>query len=96
MSEAPYFLYYAIAAVFVGSSLIAMRIPMGKALKMALGWVAIFALAFLVFAFRGEFSALGQRIRGGSDRKLNRRRRNGPHTRRRGRTFLCEREGERP
>ena len=63
MSETPYFLYYAIAAVFVGSSLIAMRIPMGKALKMALAWIAIFALAFLVFAFRGEFSALGQRIR---------------------------------
>jgi aspartyl protease family protein len=47
------------AVVFVGSSLLAMRIPMGKALKMALAWIAIFALAFLVFAFRGEFSALG-------------------------------------
>ncbi len=63
MSDAPYFLYYVIAAVFVGGSLIAMRIPMGKALRMALAWVAIFALAFLVFAFRGEFSSLGQRIR---------------------------------
>ena len=59
----PYILYYAMAAVMVGSSLLAMRLPIGKALKMALGWVALFGVAFLVFAFRGEFSSLGQRIR---------------------------------
>lgn len=63
MNDGPYILYYVMAVVFVGSSLLAMRIPMGKALKMALAWIAIFALAFLVFAFRGEFSALGQRLR---------------------------------
>lgn len=63
MNDAPYFLYYAVAAVFVGSSLLAMRIPMGKVLKMALAWIAIFALAFLIFAFRGEFSGLGQRMK---------------------------------
>jgi aspartyl protease family protein len=62
-NNGPYVLYYAMAAVMVGSALLAMRIPMGKALKMALGWVAIFGVAFLVFAFRGEFSGIGQRLR---------------------------------
>ncbi len=55
--------FYIMAAVFVASSLFAMRMPLGKALKMALAWVAIFGVAFLLFAFRGEFSQLGQRIR---------------------------------
>ena len=59
----PYMVFYIMAAVFVASSLFAMRMPLGKALKMALAWVAIFGVAFLLFAFRGEFSNLGQRIR---------------------------------
>ena len=59
----PYLVFYIMAAVFVASSLFAMRMPLGKALKMALAWVAIFGVAFLLFAFRGEFSQLGQRIR---------------------------------
>jgi aspartyl protease family protein len=63
MNDAPYIVYYVTGAVFVGSALLAMRIPMGKALKMALAWIGIFALAFLIFAFRGEFSSLGQRLR---------------------------------
>jgi len=62
-NNGPYMLYYAMAAVMVGSSLLAMRLPLGKALKMVLGWVAIFGVAFLIFAFRGEFSSFGQRIR---------------------------------
>ena len=59
----PFILYYVLAVALVGSSLLAMRIPMGKAIKIALVWVAIFGVAFLIFAFRGEFSNLGQRIR---------------------------------
>jgi len=59
----PYMVFYIMAAVFVASSLFAMRMPLGKALKMALAWVAIFGVAFLLFAFRGEFSSIGQRIR---------------------------------
>ena len=59
----PYLVFYLMAAVFVASSLFAMRMSLGKALKMALAWVAIFGVAFLLFAFRGEFSQLGQRIR---------------------------------
>src|ERR1044072_9829495 len=62
-NSGPYVFYYAMAAVMVGSSLLAMRLPLGKALKMALGWVAIFGVAFLIFAFRGQFSSFGQRIR---------------------------------
>lgn len=58
-----YTLYYAMAAVMVGSSLLAMRLPLAKAMKMLLAWVAIFGVAFLLFAFRGEFSSFGQRIR---------------------------------
>jgi aspartyl protease family protein len=62
-NNGPYVLYYAMAAVMVASSLLAMRIPLGKALKMVLAWVAIFGLAFLIFAFRDDFSRIGQRIR---------------------------------
>ena len=62
-NSGPYVFYYAMAAVMVGSSLLAMRLPLGKALRMALGWVAIFGFAFLIFAFRDSFSAVGQRIR---------------------------------
>jgi len=60
--DSPYMVFYIIAAVFVASSLIGMRLPIGKALKMALAWVAIFAIAFVLFTFRNEFSSLGNRL----------------------------------
>jgi len=64
MSEnGPYVVYTIVAAVFVASSLIGMRLPIGKALKMLLAWVAIFAVGFILFSFRSEFSSLGQRLR---------------------------------
>lgn len=59
----PYIIYYVIAAVFVASSLIGMRQPIGKTLKMVLAWVAIFGVAFILFSFRSEFSGLGQRLK---------------------------------
>ena len=46
--EAPYVVYYLIAAVFVASALVSRRIPMAKAAKMALAWVAIFAVAIAI------------------------------------------------
>lgn len=49
--------------VFVASSLIGMRLPIGKVAKMALAWVAIFGVGFALFAFRDDFSAMGQRLR---------------------------------
>ena len=61
--EGPYLLYAIIAAVFVASSLVGMRLPIGKALKMALAWVAIFGVVFVLFSFRSEFSSIGQRLR---------------------------------
>jgi aspartyl protease family protein len=59
----PFVLYYAIIVAAVAGSLLAMRQPIGKMLKIALAWVAIFGVAFLVFAFRSDFSALGGRLR---------------------------------
>lgn len=56
-------LYLVLCMVLVGSSLIGMRLPLGKVLKMALAWVAIFGIGFILFAFRGEFSALGSKLR---------------------------------
>lgn len=61
--DAPRALYLLLLLMLVASSLIGMRLPVGKVVKMALAWVAIFGGAFVLFAFRGDFSALGQRIR---------------------------------
>ena len=55
-------LYLALCLVLVASSLVGMRLPLGKVVKMALAWVAIFGVGFILFAFRGEFSALGSRL----------------------------------
>lgn len=55
-------LYLVLCMVLVASSLIGMRLPIGKVLKMLLAWVAIFGTAFALFTFRGEFSALGARL----------------------------------
>lgn len=56
-------LYLALCLMLVASSLVGMRLPVGKAVKMALAWVAIFGAGFVLFSFRGEFSALGSRLR---------------------------------
>lgn len=46
--DAPYLVYCIIAAVFVGSALISRRLPVGKAIKMGLAWIAIFAVAIAI------------------------------------------------
>lgn len=56
-------LYLLLLMVLVGSSLVGMRLPIGKVFKMLLAWVALFGVAFALFAFRGEFSALGARLK---------------------------------
>ena len=61
--DKPYAVYYVVLLVAVAGSLIGMRQPIGKTLKMALAWVAIFGVGFILFSFRSEFSALGQRLR---------------------------------
>jgi aspartyl protease family protein len=59
----PEVIYYAMVIVLVLTSLTVRRLPLGKTIKMALAWVAIFAGFFLVFAFRSDFLAFGQRIK---------------------------------
>jgi aspartyl protease family protein len=59
---APLTVYYVLAIILVASSLIGMQMPIGKAAKMALAWVAIFGIGFTLFSFRSEFSALGDRL----------------------------------
>ena len=61
--QGPYIIYYVVAAVFVASSLIGMRQPIGKTLKITLAWVAIFGVGFILFSFRSEFSGFGQRLK---------------------------------
>ncbi len=56
-------LYLMLCLILVASSLIGMSLPLGKAVKMVLAWVAIFGVAFTLFAFRGEFTALGAKLR---------------------------------
>ncbi len=55
-------LYLLLCLVLVASSLVGMRLSAGRAAKMILAWVAIFGLAFALFAFRGEWGALGSRL----------------------------------
>jgi len=59
----PIAVYYLVVAVAVASSLFAMKLPIGKVIKMALAWVAIFGLGFIIFSFRSEFTSVGQRLR---------------------------------
>ena len=61
--DPPHAIFLVVMLVFVASSLIGMRLPIGKVAKMALAWVAIFAVGFALFAFRDDFSAIGQRLR---------------------------------
>lgn len=56
-------LYMALLVVLVGSALVSRRLPMGKTLKMAAAWILIFALAFVAFSFRSEFTAIGARLK---------------------------------
>ena len=60
--QAPNTFYLLLLLMLVGSSLVGMRLPLGKSIKMALAWIAIFGAAFALFSFRSEFSALGTRL----------------------------------
>lgn len=61
--QAPNVAFYAMAILLVLSSVVAMKLPLGKALKMTAAWIAIFAGFFILFAFRGDFLAFGQRLK---------------------------------
>ena len=49
--NAPYIVFYVLAALFVASSLIGRQLPLGKTVKMVLAWIAIFAVAVAIFVF---------------------------------------------
>ena len=61
--DAPNLVFMVLMLVLVASSLVGMRLPIGKTLKMAAAWVAIFAAGFVIFAFRSEFMAVGSRLK---------------------------------
>ena len=60
---APNALYLLLAIMLVASSFVGMRLSAGKVAKMVLAWAAIFTAGFALFAFRGEFGALGTRLK---------------------------------
>jgi aspartyl protease family protein len=62
-SNSPFAIYYLIIVVAVASSLFAMRLPLGKMLKMVLAWVAIFGTGFVLFSFRSDFTSFGHRLK---------------------------------
>ncbi len=49
--NAPYVVFYIVAALFVASSLIGRRLPVGETAKMALAWIAIFVVAIAIAVF---------------------------------------------
>lgn len=61
--QGPLAIYYLIILVAVAGSLVGMRQPVGQMAKMAFGWIIIFGLGFIIFSFRGEFGALGHRLK---------------------------------
>lgn len=56
------FLYLIGVLVLVVSALMVRRIPLGQGLKMFAGWVLIFLAAFVAFALKDDFMALGKRV----------------------------------
>lgn len=44
----PYVVFYIVAAMFVAASLIGRGLPVGRAVKMGLAWIAIFAVAIAI------------------------------------------------
>ena len=61
--QVPDTIYLLLLLVLLGSSLAARRIATGQAAKMATAWIAIFAGVFALVSFRGEFGAVGSRMK---------------------------------
>ena len=55
-------LYLLMIMLLVVGSLAARRIPIGKMEKMAIAWVAIFGVGFVLFSFRDDISGVLQRL----------------------------------
>jgi aspartyl protease family protein len=59
------FIYLLGCLALVGSSLMVRRLPLGRSLKMGLAWLLIFGAAFVAFALKDDFFALGRRAYAG-------------------------------
>jgi aspartyl protease family protein len=55
--------YLLMAMMLVVGSLMARREPALKMIKMALGWIVIFAAGFILFTFRDNFGWVAQRLK---------------------------------
>lgn len=55
-------IYILLLLMLVGSALFARQIPLRKGVKMALGWVLIFFIAFAAFTLRDDFRLFGNRL----------------------------------
>ena len=60
--RAIYVLYLIGALVLVASAFTVRRLKLSTAAKMIASWVLIFAAAFVIFTFKDEFRALGDRL----------------------------------
>ena len=62
------------SAVLIGSSLVARRIPIGTTAKLAVAWVAVFAVVYVAFLYRGVAGDAWRRavadVRGESDMEI--------------------------
>lgn len=63
-SDTASLVYSLLLLVLVGSALISRTMPIRQTIKMALGWVGIFALIFLLVSFRPEMKLIWQRVTG--------------------------------
>jgi aspartyl protease family protein len=61
--QLPNALILLVMLVFIATSLIGRGLSAGKAARMGFAWLGIFAVAFSLFAFRGEFGTLGARLK---------------------------------
>lgn len=61
-SDTASLIYGLLLLVLVGSALVSRTLPIGQTLKMALGWIGIFALIFLLVSFRPEMRLIWQRV----------------------------------
>lgn len=63
-SDTASLVYGLLLLVLVGSALVSRTLPIGQTLKMAMGWIGIFALIFLLVSFRPEMKMIWQRVTG--------------------------------
>lgn len=62
-NDTPQIVYLVLLLVLVASALFSRRLPLGQTFKMAIAWICIFGIAFVLFAFRDDFSSIAKRLR---------------------------------